>query len=67
MRAKNSQTERILRHLIQGKRITQIEAFRRYQCWRLAPRINELRNDGHDIRTKMIQRNGKKYAQYYMA
>jgi len=63
MKQKN-QTQKILNHLLSGRKITQVEAFSRYQCWRLASRIGELRNEGHMIKTKMIKRNGKKYAQY---
>lgn len=61
-----NQTQRILNHLLKGSRITQVEAFRRFQCWRLASRIAELRNEGHDIITNTIKRNGKQYAQYQM-
>ena len=61
-----TQAERILNHLEKGRKITQVEAFNKYGCWRLAARISELRHDGHDIRMKLIKRNGKQYAQYWL-
>lgn len=33
---------------------------------RLAARINDLRADGHVIGTEMLNKNGKKFAQYYL-
>lgn len=59
-----TQVERILRHLERGRKLTQIEAFKKYQCWRLAARVSELRSEGWRIKTKLIKRNGKQYAQY---
>jgi hypothetical protein len=34
------------------------------QCFRLAARIAELRDIGHNIHTTMIYSNGKRYASY---
>ena len=62
-----TQAQKILSHLKRGWKITQSDAFHKYGCWRLASRINELRNAGFDIRTKMIEREGKKFAQYQLA
>jgi hypothetical protein len=62
-----TQTAAILSHLKRGWKITQTDAFRKYGCWRLASRINDLRNAGFDITTKMIKREGKKFAQYQLA
>jgi hypothetical protein len=62
-----TQAQKILSHLKRGWKITQSDAFHKYGCWRLASRINDLRNAGFDIRTKMIEREGKKFAQYQLA
>jgi len=61
-----TQAQKILSHLKRGWKITQSDAFHKYGCWRLASRINDLRNLGFDIRTKMIEREGKKFAQYQL-
>ena len=62
-----TQAQKILSHLKRGWKITQIDAFHKYGCWRLASRISDLRNEGFDIRTKMIEREGKTFAQYQLA
>lgn len=61
-----TQKQKVLSHLKRGWRITQTDAFHKYGCWRLASRINELRDEGFDIRTQIIERDGKKFAQYKM-
>jgi hypothetical protein len=33
----------------------------------LAARIGELREDGHQIRSRMVERKGKRYAAYWLA
>jgi len=68
MKTKNkTQKQKIASHLRRGWKITQADAFHKYGCWRLASRISELRNDGLNIRTCMIERNGKTFAQYQLA
>lgn len=64
MSTKLSQSERILNHLKKGKKLTPVGALARFKCMRLAPRIQELRNEGWDIKTVIIRNNGKKYARY---
>ena len=44
-----SQSNQILAHLKKGKTITPLEALRLYGTMRLAARINDLRNKGHNI------------------
>ena len=53
-----SQREDILTHL-QLTSITDREARSLYGCTRLAARINELNKSGHDIKSKLIQVNGR--------
>lgn len=62
-----TQAQKILSHLKRGWKITQSDAFHKYGCWRLASRINEIRNLGFDVRTKMVEREGKTFAQYQLA
>lgn len=59
-----SQNDTILKHLRKHRKITPLEALRRYGCMRLGGRVHDLRAQGHDIRTRMIKQNGKRYAQY---
>ena len=59
-----SQNEAIRKHLEKGKAITPLEALERYGCFRLAARIDDLRNEGLDIETLTLTRNGKRYASY---
>ena len=65
-----TQTEMILSHL-QHNSINDTVARKKYGCRRLAARINDLRNSGHNIETSIKKSNnkfGKKctYAEYYL-
>jgi hypothetical protein len=62
-RKKMSQNNQILKHL-KKKPLTPLDALAMFGCFRLAARIQELRVDGHRIRTDMENKNGKKYAKY---
>tara|TARA_R110002153_G_scaffold257046_1_gene416109 strand:+ start:425 stop:640 length:216 start_codon:yes stop_codon:yes gene_type:complete len=58
-----NQTATILDHLLSGKTITPIDALK-FGCFRLAARIGELRERGHDIKTTIIHDGGSSFAQY---
>jgi hypothetical protein len=60
-----SQTIQILNHLSKAP-ITALEALHKYQCFRLAARINDLRMQGHTIHTEVTVKNGKRYATYHL-
>lgn len=64
--AKDSQEIQILNDLYTGTKITQLDALKRYGCFRLSARIKSLRNEGFKIVTEMIEMNGKHVAQYYL-
>jgi hypothetical protein len=64
---KQTQADAILAHLKRGKPITPIQALSRFGVFRLAARIGELREDGHQIRSRMVERKGKRYAAYWLA
>jgi len=53
-------------HLLNGNCITSIEALKKWGCFRLSARINELRNIGIPIVTETIRKNGKSFANYYI-
>ena len=61
-----SQEVRILEYLQKGYSLTAMGALNLFQCFRLASRINALKNQGHNIVSKMRVDPGtkKKYAQY---
>lgn len=61
-----NQSDRILKHLSTGRSITPLSALNRWGCFRLAPRIRELREAGYRIETHIIKRGGKRYAGYML-
>lgn len=61
-----SQNAKIAKHLQSGKKITPLTALRRYGCFRLSARINNLRQQGLNIKTDLITRNGKTFASYHL-
>jgi hypothetical protein len=62
-----SQRKQILNHLLAGNSITPLEALGVFGCFRLAARIEELRDDGYAIDTELREDpKGKKYARYTM-
>ena len=61
-----SQKDMILAHMGRGLSITPMEAAERFNCWRLAARISELRDVGWDIQTGDLTLYGKHTARYHM-
>ena len=60
-----SQSAMILNFLESGGSLTPIEALEKFQCFRLAARMNDLRNKGYVIQTEILKDdNGKSYASY---
>jgi len=60
-----SQSAMILNFLKSGGSLTPIEALQKFSCFRLAARINDLREAGHEIQTEIFKDdNGKSYAVY---
>jgi hypothetical protein len=58
-----SQSKRILKHLQDGNMLTPRDAAELFDCWRLAARIHELREQGLDIVN--VNRPGT-YAEYML-
>ncbi len=58
-----SQNQVILQHLSKAS-ITPLEALTKYGCLRLAARIKDLREAGHQINRQMIYLGDKKFAKY---
>jgi len=61
-----SQNARIAANLSNGKKLTGLQALRLFGCFRLASRVWDLREQGLDIKSKFITRNGKTFSQYYI-
>lgn len=63
-----TQNEMIKKHLGEGRSLTPIDALNLYGCFRLATRIFELKKQGMNIRTEMVENpeTGKRYARYFL-
>ena len=61
-----SQEQDILYHLHNISPLTPLDALNLYGCLRLSARIDDLRRQGHNIETKIVERNGKRFAEYKM-
>ena len=65
--ATESQCTQIITALINGKRITPLDALDWYGCFRLASRISELKKLGWNIEKEtVLLSSGKRIARYYM-
>ena len=60
-----SQNKQIADYLNKGKKLTTLDALNKFGCFRLASRINDLRNDGMKISTKIIKLDNKKQIAQY--
>jgi hypothetical protein len=61
-----SQSQQVLAYLKHGATINPIMALRHLGVMRLAARVKELRDSGHDIKTRIVESGGKKFAEYYL-
>ena len=65
MKQTTTQSAKVLYHLQNYGPLTAIEALELFACFRLAARINDLKEAGHDIQMEMKRlKNGKKIAVY---
>lgn len=60
-----SQEKWILNALHWGP-VTPMQALKGCGCLRLAARIRDLKDQGHQIITKKVTENGKTFAKYYL-
>lgn len=54
----------VLSHLMDGKKITPIEALERFGVFRLAAIVHSLRKEGYAIATDLIGKGRNKFAEY---
>jgi len=59
-----TQNQQIEAYLKSGKKITPLTALRNFGRLRLGARIFQLRKQGLDIKTNLITRRGKTFAEY---
>ena len=58
-----SQNKRIIKYLQKGKKLTAIDALNKFGCFRLASRINDIKND-YEIKKEWIEKDGKRFVSY---
>ena len=61
-----SQNDIILDHLKKGNTLTPLEALSLCGCWSLSSRISDLKRQGNDIMSQLVERNGKWVAKYFI-
>ena len=61
-----TQKRLILDYMKSGKPITSMIALQIFNCFSLAQRIKNLRDDGHRIITKTVNAGNKRYAKYQL-
>ncbi len=64
MSDKKSQRDEILLALMNGERLTKIAMLSRFRCWNSGNVILLLRRDGYDIKTDMVTKGEKTFAEY---
>jgi biotin operon repressor len=61
-----TQTQQILKYLQSGNKITGMDALQLFGCFRLAARVQELREIGYEVKSQLIKINGKRIAEYWL-
>jgi biotin operon repressor len=61
-----SQTQAILNHLKSGRSVSPLQALDRWGCFRLAARIQELREAGYRIERHTVKVGKKAFASYLL-
>lgn len=70
LESSESQNKRIFAYLMEGHRITSLEALNLFGCMRLASRISDIRRDHPEVNIKVDRietTTKKKVAQYYVS
>ena len=70
LESSESQNKRICAYLMEGHRITRLEALNLCGCMRLASRISDIRRDHPEVNIKVDRietATKKKVAQYYVS
>lgn len=62
-----SQNQMVLKHLQSGKSLSPLEALELYGIFRLGARVWDLKKQEIPIVTKMVTKNGKRFASYMLS
>lgn len=62
----DSQSSKLLAHLVSGHTITPLQALSRFGVMALSQRIGFLKSRGHDIRSELVTVGKKRIARYSM-
>jgi hypothetical protein len=63
----DSQNALIKGWLLNGHSLTTLDALTMFGCFRLSARISNLKDQGMNIITEMVEVNDKRIAKYYLA
>lgn len=61
-----SQMKEVRHYLESGGKITPLEALDKFGCFRLAAIVYNLKEEGVEVKTRMIKEGQKTYAEYYL-
>lgn len=61
-----SQTASIMQALLDGDRLTPLDALGRFGCLRLAARIRDIKELGVPVNVEITKFNGKRFATYWV-
>jgi hypothetical protein len=61
---KESQAQKVLEHLQKGWSITPLDALYMFGAFRLSAIVYDLKKQGHDIKTDIVEKDGKHFASY---
>ena len=61
-----TQNQAILSFLQQGNSITPILALEKFGCFRLGARIYDLKHQGYNIQSKLVEKNKKHFEEYWL-
>jgi len=64
MNERTTQRNQILAALLAGEKLTPLDALNRFSCFRLGGRIYDLKQEGYAITSTMVERKGKRFAEY---
>ncbi|OJV17939.1 MAG: hypothetical protein BGO30_08325 [Bacteroidetes bacterium 41-46] len=65
---KQSQNDAIAKFLLEGNKITPMDALRKFGCFRLGARVHDLRHKrGLNIKSEYVKEGRKRYASYELA
>lgn len=58
------QNKQILTSLKKGESLTPLDMLYRFGCFRASARIYDLKRQGHNIKTKLVEKSGRRVAEY---